>query len=102
MHSSKQVVYSEVGHDDGEEGESYVCVEISVRAKARNRCVVKGDAVDYHCNKRPHFLRVPTPVIPPRDVCPYGSDEYADGKQECSRVEYDAADGCESPRLFFS
>lgn len=82
MHSSKQVVYSEVGHEDGEEGESDVDVEDAVGAQPRNRCVVKGDAVNYHSDERPNFFRVPTPVISPRYVSPNGSDKYADGEQE--------------------
>ena len=44
MHSSKQVVDAEVGHEDGEEGESDVDIEDAVGAQPRNRCVVKGDA----------------------------------------------------------
>ena len=102
MHSSKQVVYSEVGHEDGEEGESDVDVEDAVGAQPRNRCVVKGDAVNYHSDERPNFFRVPTPVISPRYVSPNGSDKYADGEQECGWVEHDAADDGESLRLFLS
>jgi len=58
------------------------------------------NAVDYHGDERPHFFRVPTPVISPRYVCPNGSDEYAYGEQECGWVEHDAADDGESLRLF--
>ena len=77
MHASEEVVDSEIGGEDGEEGEYHIEMIETRIAETRHGLSMEGNSINHEGDERPRFLRVPRPVGAPRDVCPDGAEEDA-------------------------
>ena len=55
-------------------------------AEPCQRSVVEGEPHQQEGDERPYFFGVPTPVAPPRLICPDGANEDTCAHQECRRV----------------
>lgn len=86
MHSREEIVRTEIRHEDAEEGQQHVDVDVERLAQPLERGVERG-CVDEHRDESPHLLGVPAPVSAPADVCPYGSYEDAHGKETDGGVD---------------
>ena len=87
MHAAKDVVDTEVCHEDGEERQEHEYVERHGTSESGQRLGMQGGCIHHKRDKRPYLLGVPSPVFAPRDVCPDGSDEDADAECGGSRIE---------------
>ena len=87
MHAAKDIVDTEVGHEDGEECQEHEHVERHGTSENGQRLGMQGGCIHHERDKRPYLLGVPSPVFAPRDVCPDGSDEDADAECGGSRIE---------------
>ena len=87
MHAAKYIVYAEIGHQDGEECKEHVQMIVFRGLQELDRFMVQRYGIDEQGDECPHFFRVPAPVSAPRDVCPYGTEEDADGEKEYSCCE---------------
>ena len=87
MHAAKKIVDTEVGHQDGEEGQDAVEVIVGGAAQEEQGEVVDGHSIDHEGDEGPHLLGVPAPIGAPRDIGPDGSYEDADAQAGEGGVE---------------
>ena len=87
VHSCKEVVYSEVCHDDAKESQGDIDVVGERLAEDRQALRVNYHGIYHEGDECPCLLAVPTPVGSPADICPDGSDEDAETHGCESRVE---------------
>lgn len=81
VHARKEVVYTEISHQNAEEGEEYVGV-IDLRIVEHwEHAAVGWNGIDHKSDESPGFLRVPSPVVAPRHICPDGTNEDATAEQ---------------------
>ena len=92
MHSREEIVRTEIRHEDAEEGQQHVDVDVERLAQPLERGVERS-GIDEHRDESPHLLGVPAPVAAPAHVCPYGSDEDACGKETDGGVEEETGHG---------
>ena len=82
VHASEEVVDSEIGGEDAEEGEYHIeMIEMRI-AELGHGLSMEGNSINHEGDESPRFLRVPRPVGAPRDVCPDGTKEDACGEKE--------------------
>lgn len=82
MHAAEEVVDTEIGDDDGEEGEDHVEMIDARIAELRQGLGMEGNGIDHEGDERPRLFWVPRPIGAPADVCPNGTKEDADGEKE--------------------
>ena len=87
MHTSQEVVYAKVGHDDCAERHNHKHMINHWFMQLRQRLWMQGGSIHHEGYERPHLLRVPTPVFAPRHVSPYSPYKDADAKCSHGRVE---------------
>ncbi len=59
MHATQEIVDTEIGHEDGEEGGSHIDVINQRSLEHRQRLRVHHHGIAHECDERPGFLRVP-------------------------------------------
>ena len=89
MHASEEVVDSEIGGEDGEEGEYHIEMIETRIAETRHGLSMEGNGINHEGDECPCLLRVPRPVGAPRDVCPNGAEEDACGEKENGGIKED-------------
>ena len=82
MHASEEVVDSEIGGEDAEEGEYHIEMIETRIAELGHGLSMEGNSINHESDERPRLLRVPRPVGAPADVCPNGAEEDACGEKE--------------------
>ena len=87
MHAPKEVVDTEVGHEEDEEAEHDVEVIVEGALEPCDGDAVECDGVDHERDEGPSLLGVPWPIGAPRDVCPNGSDEDAKAEGDDGRIK---------------
>lgn len=75
VHAREEVVYSEICHDDAQEGKGHVDVVGEGLAEQRQALRVNHYGVNHKGDERPGFLGIPTPVVAPAHISPYSADE---------------------------
>ena len=86
--AAQQQIDTKVGNDNAEERRHAPDMELDggmVVALAH----VQGVEVDKKGDERPHLFGVPTPVVAPRNVGPYCSDDNSHGEQCHGGIEYE-------------
>ena len=78
MHAREEIVHTEVGHDDTQEGQGDVNVIYQRLAEDRQALRMHYYGINHKGDERPSLLAIPTPVITPAHVSPDGSDEDAE------------------------
>ena len=89
MHASEEVVDSEVGGEDAEEGENHIEMIETRIVETRHGLSMEGNSINHEGDERPRFLWVPRPIGAPRDVCPDGTKEDACGEKEYGGIKED-------------
>lgn len=77
VHAAQEVVYAEVVHDDGEEGQHHHQVVSAGTLKGGKRLGVQGNGIDEEGDEGPCLLWIPSPVVALAHVGPDGADEDA-------------------------
>ena len=93
VHAAQEVVYAEVGHDDGEEGQHHHQVVSAGTLKGGKRLGVQGNGIDEEGDEGPRLLWIPSPVVAPAHVGPDGADEDAHAEGGDGRIEEVARQG---------
>lgn len=75
VHAREEVVYSEICHDDAQEGKGHVDVVGEGLAEQRQALCMSHYGVNHKGDERPGFLGIPTPVVAPAHISPYSADE---------------------------
>ena len=75
VHAREEVVYSEICHDDAQEGKGHVDVIGEGLAEQRQALCMSHYGVNHKGDERPGFLGIPTPVVAPAHISPYSADE---------------------------
>ena len=91
VHPREEVIYSEVCHDDAQEGEGDIDVVGEGLAEDRQALRVNYHSIYHKGDERPSLLAVPTPVIAPTDICPDGTDEDTEAHTGQGWIEEKAA-----------
>ena len=87
MHSPKEIVDTEISHDDGKEGKHHEHM-IGCGATQHSKCLgMQGCRIHHECYQCPHFLGVPSPIFSPRHIGPYSSHKDAYAKCGHSGIE---------------
>ena len=90
MHSAEEIVDAEIGHYEREESQRHEEMERRRAAQLSHRARMQRYGVYHERDERPHLLRVPSPILAPRDVSPNGSDEDADAERgKCGIEEHE-------------
>lgn len=87
MHSAEEVVHTEIGHYEREESQCHKHMERCRAVQLGHRARVQRNGIYHERDECPHLLRVPSPILAPRDVSPNGSDEDADAERGKCRIE---------------
>ena len=87
VHACEKVVYSEICHDDAQEGKGHVDVVGEGLAEQGQALCVNHYGVNHKGDERPGFLGIPTPVVAPAHVCPDCTDEDAEPHRGKGRIE---------------
>ena len=87
MHSAEEIVDAEIGHYERHESQRHEEMERRRAAKLSHRTRMQRYGVYHERDERPHLLRIPSPILAPRDVCPNGSDEDADAERGKCGIE---------------
>ena len=91
VHAREEIVHTEVGHGDTQEGQSDVDVIHQRLAENRQALRMHYYGIYHKGDERPRLLAIPTPVITPAHVSPDGSDEDAESHRGEGWVQEDAA-----------
>ena len=91
MHAREEIVHTEVGHGDAQEGKGDVDVIHQRLAENRQALRMHYYCINHKGDERPRLLAIPTPVITPAHVSPDGSDEDAEPHRGEGRVEEETA-----------
>ena len=86
MHAREEIVHTEVGHGDTQEGKGDVNVIYQRLAEDRQTLCMYHHGINHEGDERPGLLAIPTPVITPAHVSPDGSDEDAESHRGEGRV----------------
>ena len=87
VHACEEVVYSEICHDDAQEGKGHVDVVGEGLAEQGQALCMSHHGINHKGDERPGFLGIPTPVVAPAHVCPDCTDENAEPHGGKGRVE---------------
>ena len=91
VHAREEVVYSEICHDDAQEGKGHVDVIGEWFAKQGQALCMSHYGVDHKGDERPGFLGIPAPIVAPAHVCPDGTDKDAEAHTGQGWIEEDTA-----------
>ena len=75
VHAREEVVYSEICHDDAQEGKGHVDVVGEGLAEDRQALGVYHHRIYHKGDECPSLLAVPTPVVAPAHVSPDSTDK---------------------------
>ena len=78
MHAAEEIVYAEIGHQDGEESQYHVEMEVAGITQPWDALLMDGHGIDHERDECPGLFGVPAPVCAPRHVGPDGTDEDAE------------------------
>lgn len=94
VEAGKEVVGSEIGEEDGEDGRQQVDVEHTRFAEEGEAAAapVEGQGVDKPHHQGARLLGVPAPVTSPCPVGPHGTDKDAGAQQEYGGGEDEAVE----------
>ena len=87
VHSAEEIVDAEIGHYEREESQRHEEMERCRAAQLSHRTRMQRYGVYHERDECPHLLRVPSPILAPRDISPDGSDEDADAERGKCRIE---------------
>ena len=91
MHSREEVIDSEIGHHDAQEGKGDIDVVGEWLAEDWQALCMHYHGIYHEGDERPCLLAVPAPIVAPAYVCPDGSDKDAEAHSCEGRVEEDTA-----------
>ena len=91
VHAAQEEIDSEVGHEDGEEGQDHEEMEVARTAEPRETLGVEGKTIDQEGDECPYLFGIPTPISTPRDIGPDGADEDASRHAEEGGIEREAS-----------
>ena len=91
MHSSEEIVHSEVCHDDAQECQGYVDVIGERFAEDRQTLRMHYHSIYHKGDESPSFLAVPTPISSPTYVCPDSTNEDTEAHGCEGWIKEDAA-----------
>jgi len=98
MHSREEVIDSEIGHHDAQEGKGDIDVVGEWLAEDWQALCMHYHGIYHEGDERPRLLAVPTPISTPTYVCPDGTDEDAEAHGGEGWIEKNATQSLE----FFS
>ena len=91
MHTAKEIVHAEIGHQNGKESQYHIEVVVAGTAQPGDALLVNGYGIDHESDERPGLFGVPTPVCAPRHVGPDGTDEDAESHAGEGGIEEELA-----------
>ena len=80
MQTAEKHVNSKTGHEENKEGQNYEEMIMARTAKPGNAAIMESHGIDHHRHQCPRLLGVSTPILAPREICPYRSHKDANGK----------------------